>query len=81
MLWTQFAGFTNATELAKKVILAQELCVNLGGVDNLFSTSPLIGEETRSGWSLQSLKHIIIQAGTLLDRLTSDTLAAQYESK
>lgn len=74
-------GFTNAASLAKKAILAQELCVNLGGLDNLFSTSPSIGTETRAGWSLQSLKHIIIQAGSLLDKLTSDKLAAKYESK
>ena len=74
-------GFTNAASLAKKVILAQELCVNLGGLDNMFSTSPSIGTETRAGWSLQSLKHIIIQAGSLLDKLTSEQMAAQYESK
>ena len=55
--------------------------MNLGGLDNLFTTNPSIGTETRAGWSLQSLKHIIIQAGSLLDKLTSDKLAAQYESK
>lgn len=76
-----FPGFTNAASLAKKVILAQELCVNLGALENLFSSNPTIGTETRAGWSLQSLKHIIIQAGTLLDKLTSDKLAAQYESE
>lgn len=47
----------------------------------MFTTTPCIGSETKAGWSLQSLKHIIVQAGTLLDKLTSDKIAAHYESK
>lgn len=76
------AGFTNANCLAKKLLLLQDLCLNLGGVENVFGTTATIGSDaSRGGWSLQTLKHIIIQSGSLLDKLTSEKITAKYESK
>lgn len=78
------SGFTNASNLAHKLVLVQDLCSNLVGLETVFSSKPVIGVdllEYKPTWSIRSLRNIILQAGVLLDKKTSDMLAAKYDSE
>ncbi|CAH1797693.1 unnamed protein product [Owenia fusiformis] len=64
-------GFLNAGELAHKVTLLYEMCRKLIGTDSPITSNVNLGYDENDGvhgWSLQTLKYVVFEAGAILDK-------------
>ncbi|XP_033641711.1 dynein beta chain, flagellar outer arm-like [Asterias rubens] len=81
LLWSQ--GFTKAIELSHKMIALRELYTKM--IPNTFFTSQDaklgsdLSEDSR-GWSLQSIRSIVLEGGAILDELLVLQLAEEQET-
>ncbi|XP_064650622.1 uncharacterized protein LOC135502065 isoform X3 [Lineus longissimus] len=70
-------GFFKARELAQKVVAAYDICRKLLGTNAPITEEVKLGSESNEGahgWSLQTLRYAVAEAGAVLDALYSKRL-------